>query len=96
LLIRLERKNPNERNGNSAQFFEDNSEIGIIRQEMILLHSSTEKVRRGVYAKVTSQQKQIDALKGEIEALKQTIGNRNEENSNASSDNVFALELCSC
>ena len=53
--------------------FADNSEIGLIRQDFILLHSSTEKVRRGVYAKVTAQQKQIDALKEEIEQLKQSV-----------------------
>ena len=61
-------------------FFEDNSKDGLLRQEFILLHASTEKVRRGCFAKITAQQKQIDALKCELDAIKQFIGFKNEEN----------------
>lgn len=60
-------------------FFEDNSPDGLLRQEFILLHSSTEKVRRGCFAKISAQQKQIDALKCELDLIKQFIGFKNEE-----------------
>ena len=67
-------------------FFSDNTPDGLLRQEFILLHASTEKVRRGCFAKITAQQKQIDALKCELEALKQFIGFKNEENNTDVSD----------
>jgi hypothetical protein len=60
-------------------FFNDNSDLGVLRQEFILLHASTEKVRRGCFAKVGAQQKQIDALKQEIEALKKHLESKNEK-----------------
>lgn len=60
-------------------FFSDNTPDGLLRQEFILLHASTEKVRRGCFAKVTAQQKRIDALEAELEAIKQLIGYKNEE-----------------
>lgn len=67
-------------------FFEDNSDYGLLRQEFILLHASTEKVRRGCFAKVTAQQKRIDALEAELQAIKDHIGYKNEENTPDNSD----------
>lgn len=60
-------------------FFNDNSPDGLLRQEFILLHASTEKVRRGCFAKITAQQKRIDALEAELQSIKQHIGFKNEE-----------------
>jgi hypothetical protein len=65
-----------------TNFFNDNSPDGLLRQEFILLHASAEKVRRGCFAKITAQQKQIEALKCEIEAIKQHIGMKKNEETN--------------
>lgn len=67
-------------------FFNDNSPDGLLRQEFILLHSSTEKVRRGCFAKITAQQKRIDALEAELDLIKKHIGLKNEKNSLDNSD----------
>ena len=67
-------------------FFEDNTPDGLLRQEFILLHASTEKVRRGCFAKVTAQQKRIDALESELEQIKQHLGLKNEKTSLDTSD----------
>jgi bacillopeptidase F (M6 metalloprotease family) len=74
-------------------FFEDNSDQGLLRQEFLLLHASTEKVRRGCFAKVTAQQKQIEALKSELEAIKQFIGYKNDEKNNLDSADLPILQF---
>ncbi len=67
-------------------FFEDNSKDGLLRQEFILLHASTEKVRRGCFAKITAQDKRIAALEAELDLIKKHIGLKNEENIADNSD----------
>ena len=75
-----------------TDFFNDNSENGLLRQEFILLYASAEKVRRGCFAKIGAIEKKLDkfteslleenkALKAEIIAIKKFIGMPYEESS---------------
>lgn len=63
----------------TIDMFQDNSELGAIQQDFQLLYASTEKVRRGAYAKITAQQKQIDQLRDELALLKKHLGIENEK-----------------
>lgn len=54
----------------TIDMFEDTGEIASVKQDFILLYSSTEKVRRGVYAKVSELKKENDRLKSEIDEIK--------------------------
>ena len=74
-------------------FFNDNTPDGLLRQEFILLHASTEKVRRGCFAKITAQQKRIDALEAELNAIKQFIGYKNDEQSNLDTTDLPILQF---
>jgi uncharacterized protein YdcH (DUF465 family) len=59
--------------------FGDNSPIGILDLKICKVHTSSEKVRRGVYAKVGELKKENLELKKEIEEIKKFIGMKNEK-----------------
>jgi hypothetical protein len=52
--------------------FEDNSEVGLLRQEIRACKESSEKVRRGVYSKLDACLKLICALQDEVSSLRKT------------------------
>lgn len=77
----------------TLDMFEDTDETASIKQDFLLLYASTEKVRRGVYAKVTELKKENAVLKAEIELIKKHL---NIENNNEKTDfsDLPLLQFC--
>ena len=61
-----------------TDLFGDNTPLGILDQKFCKLYGSSEKVRRGVFAKVGELKKENLELKKEIEEIKKFIGMKNE------------------
>lgn len=57
----------------TLDMFEDTSETASIKQDFLLLYASTEKVRRGVYAKVGELKKENESLKMELNLIKKHL-----------------------
>lgn len=57
----------------TLDMFEDTSETASIKQDFLLLYASTEKVRRGVYAKVGELKKENEALKAELDLIRKHL-----------------------
>jgi hypothetical protein len=66
----------------TVDMFSDNTEIGVIKQDFLMLYVSTEKVRKGLHAKVGELKKENLALRSELESIKKHIGMKDEKISN--------------
>lgn len=77
----------------TLDMFNDVDETSTIKQDFLLLFASTEKVRRGVYAKVTELKKENAALKAEIELIKKHI-NLEEPHEESDFSDLPLLQLC--
>jgi hypothetical protein len=79
----------------TLDMFEDSSESASIKQDFILLFASTEKVRRGVYAKVGELKKENERLRAEIEEIKKLL-NMEKKNEKDCDDDMPLLKLLEC
>ncbi len=64
--------------------FNDQSPLGLMKQDILTMYISNEKVRKGAFAQVGALKKQIIALRKELEEIKQVIGMKNEKISDLS------------
>ena len=58
----------------AVDMFEDNTPLGILKQDFLMLYVSTEKVRKGLHAKVGELKKENLALQARLDAIEKHIG----------------------
>lgn len=78
----------------AVDMFEDNSALGLIKQDFLMLYVSTEKVRKGLHAKVGELKKENLALRAELDAIKKHIGMTDDKITDVSDLPLFQLAEC--
>lgn len=75
----------------SVDMFSDNSPMGLIKQDFLMLYVSTEKVRKGLHAKVGELKKENLALRSELDAIKKHLGLHDDKITDVSDLPLFQL-----